>query len=177
MSKKALKSYLNSVPPDELVEQLLFLYTHFSEVKGYYNFVVDPKEDFWCDKVKLIIHEEYFPTKRKKAKLRRSVIAKSQKQMEIWGLDPMRCLQLRLYHIEIALLYHAENRRVNEAFSKAMQRLVLEAVQYALQQALYAQVQSNLQTLIQQAMDQHLAGARYWTQSVEDTVLEYEKIK
>ena len=45
MSKRDLKKYLASLPKEELQDQLLSLYEKIVEVKTYYDFVFNPKEE------------------------------------------------------------------------------------------------------------------------------------
>lgn len=179
MSKKAFKTYLATIPPEELSHQLQFLYEHFSEVKAYYNFGLEPRESYWMDKCKTLIYNEYFPaTKRRRAKMRRSVIAKQQKQMELWGMDPVLCAELRVYHLEIALMYHAAHRKkVNEAFYKAVNRLFVELVQYALTHFILQEVQTTIEQLIARATEQNFATPVQWQSVYESLLLEKEKIK
>jgi len=83
MSKRDLKKYLASLPKEELEEQLLSLYEKFGEVKAYYDFVFNPKEDKLEQEAKVKIANEYFPIKGKRPKLRRSTAQKYSGKREL----------------------------------------------------------------------------------------------
>lgn len=76
MSKRDLKKYLNQLDNEQLQEQIIELYDKFIPVKTYYDFVFNPKEDKLLEESKIKIANEYFPTRSKKAKARRSVAQK-----------------------------------------------------------------------------------------------------
>ena len=63
MSKRDLKKYLRELPRPALEEQLLDLYVRFPEVKTYYDFIFNPKEDKLVQEAKTKIGNEYFPDK------------------------------------------------------------------------------------------------------------------
>ncbi|RZJ60320.1 MAG: hypothetical protein EOO45_24555, partial [Flavobacterium sp.] len=69
MSKRELKKYLSSLPKEELQEQMMALYDKFSDVKAYYDFVFNPKEEKLEQEAKSKIANEYFPIKSKRPKL------------------------------------------------------------------------------------------------------------
>ena len=52
MSKRDLKKYLQTLKKKELEAQVLDLYTRFKDVKVYYDFVFNPKEDKLIDEAK-----------------------------------------------------------------------------------------------------------------------------
>jgi len=64
MSKRALKTYLSQLSKADLEEQLLDLYNRFPEVKTYYDFVFNPKEEKLVQEAKAKISNEYFPLKQ-----------------------------------------------------------------------------------------------------------------
>ena len=100
MSKRALKKYLTELNKEQLEEQVLDLYHRFKEVKSYYNFVFNPKEDKLLEEAKVKISLEYFPSgKRRKVKMRRSIAQKYIKQFIQLGVDPVLILDFMLYNI------------------------------------------------------------------------------
>lgn len=129
MSKSALKKYLRELKKKDLELQILDLYERFPQVKTYYNFVFNPKEDKLIGEAKAKIANEYFPLKRKRARARRSVAQKFIKQYITLGMDPHLLADLMLFNIETAQRYSARNR-VNEAFYKSMLRSFREAVHH-----------------------------------------------
>ena len=80
MSKRALIKYLSDLNKAELEEQLLDLYNRFPQVKKYYDFAFNPKEDKMMQEAQAKISNEYFPLKRKRPRARRSVAQKFIRQ-------------------------------------------------------------------------------------------------
>lgn len=120
MSKRDLKKYLASLPKEELEEQMLALYEKFSEVKAYYNFVFNPKEDKLEQEAKSKILNEYFPLKGKRPKLRRSTAQKYIKNFLTIGVDPFIVADVMLYNIETAQRYSAKQNIRYDSFYKSM---------------------------------------------------------
>jgi hypothetical protein len=130
MSKRDLKKYLAQLPKEELEEQLLALYEKFPEVKTYYNFVFNPREDKLEQEAKIKIGAEYFPPKGKRPKLRRGVAQKFIKHFISLGVDSFIIADIMLYNIEIAQAY-AENKYISqEAFYKSIQNSYKQVIDY-----------------------------------------------
>lgn len=119
MSKRALKKYLTDLPREALEEHLLDLYDRFPEVKGYYDFVFNPKEEKLLEEAKMRVLEEYFPRRRKRARARRSVAHRYLRHFRTLGVDPSLMADLMAFNLETALKYERE-RRCPEAFFRSM---------------------------------------------------------
>ena len=130
MSKRALKKYISELDKNALEEQLVDLYDRIPEVKKYYDFVFNPKEDKLSEEAKIKISNEYFPLKRKRARKRRSVAQRYIKNFKILGVDPKLVADVMLFNIEIAQTYNASYPIKQEAFYKSMYNSFQEAVQY-----------------------------------------------
>ncbi len=129
MSKTALKKYLAGLKKKDLELQILDLYGRFPEVKTYYDFVFNPKEDKLLQEAKRKVSNEYFPLKRKRAKARRSVAQKYIKHFATLGMDPFLIAEFMIFNLETAQRY-ARNQRVNEGFYKSMLRSYKELVHH-----------------------------------------------
>jgi len=130
MSKKDLKKYLRSLKKDQLEEQILELYDKFDNVRTFYNFVFDPKEDKLIGEAKFRISKEYFPQKNRKAKARRSVAQNQIRHFLQLGVDPNLIADVMLFNIEIAQTFSSEKHNITEAFSKSIFRSFEQAVNY-----------------------------------------------
>jgi len=130
MSKKDLKKYLISLEKVRLEEQILELYDKFDNVRTFYNFAFDPKEDKLIGEAKLRISKEYFPQKNRKAKARRSVAQNQIRHFLQLGVDPILIADVMLFNIEIAQTFSADKHNVVKAFSKSMFRSFEQAVNY-----------------------------------------------
>jgi len=130
MSKRDLKKYLASLPKEELEEQLLALYEKFGDVKQYYDFVFNPKEDKLEQEAKLKIANEYFPIKGKRPKLRRSTAQKYIKHFISLGVDPYVVADVMLFNIETAQKYSAKRELKYSSFYKSILNSYKQVVDY-----------------------------------------------
>ncbi len=130
MSKRELKKYAQSLTKEQLEEQLVDLYDRFKEVKTFYNFVFQPKEDKLLEDAKFKIGKEYFPVSTRKAKARRSVAQKIIKHFIQLGVDPSVTAEVMLYNLEIAQQYASKKNKLPDAFFKSMYNSFQEAVEF-----------------------------------------------
>jgi hypothetical protein len=130
MSKRALKSYLSDLSKSELEEQIVELYDRLKEVKSFYDFVFNPKEDKMLNTAKFAISKEYFPVSSRRPKKRRSVAQNQIKNFIKLGVDPALISDLMLYNLEIALAFTAENEMNQASFYKSMLKSFTEALEF-----------------------------------------------
>lgn len=130
MSKRDLKIYLKELGKEQVEEQLLALYDKFSEVKTYYDFVFNPKEEKLVQQAKIKISNEYFPIKSKRPKLRRSVAQKYIKHFLTLGVDPFAVADLMLYTIETAQKFSAKREMRFSSFYKSLLNSFEQAVNF-----------------------------------------------
>lgn len=130
MTKRKLKNYLNDLNKEQIEDQVLDLYDRFKDVKAYYDFAFNPKEDKLLEESKFKIAKEYFPIAKRKAKLRRSVAQKIIKNCKTLQLDPQYIIEIMLYNIEIATTYTAEKSIKQDAFYKSMLKSFEEMLAY-----------------------------------------------
>lgn len=136
MSKRDLKKYLDGLSKLQLEEQLLELYEKFNNVKTYYDFAFNPKEDQLVREAKFKISNEYFPIKGKKAKLRRSISQKIIKHFIVLGVDPFIIADIMLYNIEIAQAYTVNKTIKYESFFKSMLNSFEQAVHFMIEKGI-----------------------------------------
>jgi len=120
MSKTKLKKYLKDLKKAQLEDQVLELYERFSEVKTYYDFAFNPREDKLVQTAKEKIYKEYFPHTRRRAKARRSVAQKQIKQFLLLGVDPALTAEVMLFNLETAQDYARIRPPSQAAFYKSM---------------------------------------------------------
>lgn len=130
MSKKELKKYLQALKKDQLEEQLLDLYARFKEVKVYYDFVFNPREDKLLEECKYKITKEYFPVGRRKPKARRSVAQKYIRHFMKLGMDPSHIAEIMLFNLETAQAFSAKKFVKQESFYSSMLKSFQEAREY-----------------------------------------------
>ncbi|MBK5192532.1 MAG: hypothetical protein JJE07_04850 [Flavobacteriaceae bacterium] len=154
MSKKDLKKYLRSLEKDRLEEQILELYDKFDNVRTFYNFVFDPKEDKLIGEAKFRISKEYFPQKHRKAKARRSVAQNQIRHFLQLGVDPNLIADVMLFNIEIAQTFSSDKHNITEAFSKSMFRSFEQAVNYIHQNELTSEFINRIYKIKDEAEEQ-----------------------
>jgi len=128
MSKRALKKYLHGLKKVELEDQILDLYDRFKEVKAFYNFAFNPKEDKLMEEAKFKISREYFPLTRRRPKMRRSVAQKLIKQFITLGVEPHLTAEIMLYNIEVAQIFCRDHSTRPDSFYKSMLNSFEEAI-------------------------------------------------
>ena len=136
MSKRDLKLYVHDLSKEQLQEQIVDLYTRFKEVKEYYDFAFNPKENKLIEECKFKISKEYFPHTKRKAKCRRSVAQSYIRHFKRLGVEPSLIADIMLFNIEIAQTYSSEKEILKETFSKSMLKSFEEAINYTVENGL-----------------------------------------
>ncbi|OFX61041.1 MAG: hypothetical protein A2046_15850 [Bacteroidetes bacterium GWA2_30_7] len=128
MSQKDLKNYLKNLKKAQLEAQILDLYKRFKDVKAYYDFAFNPKEDKLLAECKFKITKEYFPENGRKPKARRSVAQKYIRKFIQLGVENRIIADIMLYNIEIAQTYSSEKYIKQESFYISMLKSFEEAI-------------------------------------------------
>ncbi len=127
MSKKELKVYLKSLKKAQLETQIIDLYERFKDVKVFYDFAFNPKEDDLLETGKAKILKEYFPQTRRRPKARRSVAQNLIKHFMTLGMDPAKIAELMLFNLETAQEYVKIWRPGQQGFYKSMYQSFAQA--------------------------------------------------
>ncbi len=155
MSKRDLKKYLNELNKDQLQEQVMTLYEKFPAVKTYFDFVFNPKEDQLLKDAKIKILNEYFPTKSKKAKMRRSTAQKFIKHFVSLGVDPFKIADLMLFNVETAQSYASKKFIKYELFFKSMLTSYEQAIRFIVANGILYEFQSRIEAINEEANRQN----------------------
>jgi transcriptional regulator with PAS, ATPase and Fis domain len=155
MSKKALRKYVKELKKEELEDQVLELYDRLKEVREFYNFVFNPKEDKMLDEAKFKVSKEYFPPGRRKAKKRRSVAQKFIKEFIKLGVEPAIIADLMVYNIEVAQTYTADHTINQDAFYKSMLKSFKEAIVFIDENGLQSNFNHRLDRIVSMALEQN----------------------
>lgn len=167
MSKRALKKYLSDMDKDALAEQIIDLYERIPQVKTYYDFVFNPKEEQLVQEAKIKISNEYFPTRRKRPRKRRSVAQNHIKQFKTLGLDPKLLADVMLFNIEIAQTFTASYPIKQEAFYKSMYNSFQEAIQFISYHHLLEELSARVEGILDQTEAQNWINAPYFEELME----------
>jgi len=159
MSKRNLKIYLEDLTKEQVAEQLVALYDKFSEVKVYYDFVFNPKEDKLVQEAKIKIANEYFPIKSKRPKLRRSVAQKYIKHFITLGVDGFAIADVMFFTIETAQKYSAKREMKYIAFYKSIQIAFDQAVHFVIFNGMVPDFKQRIFNIYDQTNLQHWENA------------------
>lgn len=162
MSKRALKKYLSDMDKGALEEQVIDLYERIAQVKTYYDFVFNPKEEKLVQEAKIKISNEYFPTRRKRARKRRSIAQNYIKQFKTIGLDPKLLADVMLYNIEIAQTYTASYPIKQDSFYKSIYNSFQDALQFITYHHLLEELSGRLEGILTQAETQDWVNAHHF---------------
>lgn len=154
MSKRDLKKYLSGMDKEQIETQFLELYDKFVDVKTYYDFIFNPKEDKLIGEAKLKIANEYFPIKTKRAKLRRSTAQKYIKHFLLLGVDPFAVADVMLFSIETAQRYSAKREMRYSSFYKSMLNSFEQVVNYTITNGITAEFKSRMQAVYEEVIRQ-----------------------
>jgi len=155
MSKRDLKKYLSSLDKNQLEEQLVELYDKFKDVKVYYDFVFNPNEQSLVKEAKIKISNEYFPSRGKKSKMRRSVAQKFIKHFITLGVDAFIISDVMLYNIEIAQALSSERQINNEAFYISMLKSFEQAISFMIEKGILEEFKSRVVALKEETIKQN----------------------
>lgn len=155
MSKRDLKKYLSELDKNQLEEQVIELYDKFKDVKIYYDFVFNPNERNLVKQAKIKISNEYFPTRGKKPKMRRSVAQKFIKHFITLGVDAFIIADVMLYNIEIAQALSSEKQINNESFYKSMLHSFEQAISFMIEKGILEEFKSRVVALKEETIKQN----------------------
>ncbi len=167
MSKRELKKYASELTKAQLEEQILDLYDRFKEVKAYYDFAFNPKENKLLDECKFKIGREYFPVNGRKPKMRRSVAQKYIRKFKTLGVEAAVIADTMLFNIEIAQTYCAEKPIKQDAFYISMLKSFQEAMVFIADNGLLKTLKPRLDKIVDEAIAQNWFNFRGFEIAVE----------
>jgi len=154
MSKRELKIYLNDLTKEQLQDQILDLYGRFKDVKEYYDFAFNPKEEKLLEQCKFQISKEYFPVNSRKPKARRSVAQKQIRHFKRLGMDPHLVADIMLYNLEIAQAFSNNRIIKSDTFYTSMLKSFEEAVSYIRENGLQKELASRIEKIATETWNQ-----------------------
>ena len=149
-----LKKYLHSLTKEQLEDQIEDLYGRFKEVKKFYDFAFNPKEDKLLEECKFKISKEYFPLNGRRPKARRSVAQKYIRQFIQLGVDPYVIADVMLYNLEIVQTFSGERDIKQEAFYVSVLKSFREATTYIKENNLGQEYTIRLEKIAEEAWNQ-----------------------
>lgn len=160
MSKRELRKYLKEITKEQLEDQILDLYNRFKEVKEYYDFAFNPRENELIELCRFQISKEYYPVKGKKAKMRRSVAQKWIKKLIILDADVSLVADVMLFNIEIAQSFASEHIIRHESFFTSMYKSYDEALRFVSEKGILNDFRGRIQKIAGDACDRKWPNRR-----------------
>lgn len=154
MSKRELKKYLSELDKGQIEEQFLQLYEKFAEVKTYYDFIFNPKEEKLMGEARQKIANEYFPAKGKRAKLRRSTAQRYIKHFMVLGVEPHLIADVMFFNIETAQQYTAKREMRYSSFYKSMLNSYEQAVKFIIEKGIVPEFTGRVRSILNETMRQ-----------------------
>ena len=167
MSKRDLKKYISELNKEQLKEQIVELYDKFKEVKVYYDFVFNPKENNLVKEAKLKITNEYYPVRGKKPKMRRSTAQKFIKHFILLGVDYYIVADIMLYNLEIAQALSSEKEIKQEAFFKSMLNSFQQAISYIIEKGILEDFKSRVVAIQEETNTQEWINKQEFNNIIE----------
>jgi len=168
MSKRALKKYLDELSKPQLEAQIIDLYQRFKEVKTFYDFTFNPKEEKLINEAKFKINKEYFPAGKRRPKARRSVAQKQIKHFELIGMEAGLLVDLMLFNIETAQKFNWQKPQKADAFYKSIANSFGQAVDYIQQQGLNHHYQQRLKGIVDETEKQDWYNLEYFEKKLSE---------
>lgn len=153
MSKRDLKKYIAELNKAQLEEQILDLYARIKEVKQFYDFAFNPKEDKLVKECRFKINREYFPSKGRRPKTRRSVAQKCIKNFKQLGVDAPIIADIMLFNLVTAQRY-SSRRKVYDTFYRSMIKSFVELVDYVIENNLQEAYRDQINAIAEEAWQQ-----------------------
>ena len=154
MSKRELKKYLKELNKEQLEDQILDLYNRFKEVKEFYDFAFNPRENELMEQCRFQISNEYYPVKRRKARMRRSVAQKWIRKLLLLDADVSLVADVMLFNIEIAQSFASEHIIRQDSFFSSMYKSFDEALKFVSERGILNEFRGRIQKIAADAFDQ-----------------------
>lgn len=170
MSKRELSKYLHTLSKKELESQVQELYDRLKEVREFYNFVFNPKEEKMVEEAKFKIAKEYFPPSGRKPKRRRSVAQKFIRNFIKLGVDPNLIADIMLYNIEISQAANADKMINQDSFYKSILNSFDEALHYFREHNFNPKFADRVEKIVENARLQNWMNANAFEDRYEDFI-------
>lgn len=154
MSKRELRKYLKELTKEQLENQIIDIYDRFKNVKEYYDFAFNPKENELIERCRFQISKEYYPVGSRKAKMRRSVAQKWIKKLISLDADSSLLADLMFFNIEIAQTFSGEHLIRQESFYTSMYKSFDEALRFVSEKGILLEFRGRIEKIANDAWDQ-----------------------
>ena len=128
LTQKALKTYLNRLTKEELIQNIAELFKRFPAVKDYYQLKFHPEDQAQvASKYKDVIENEFFPS-RGFGKARLSVAKKAISDYRKVCTSPADLVDMMLFYVEQGVKFTNAYGDIDEPFYNSMESVYADAV-------------------------------------------------
>lgn len=154
MSKRELRKYLKELTKEQLEEQIIDIYNRFKDVKEYYDFAFNPRENELIEQCRFQISKEYYPVGSRKAKMRRSVAQKWIKKLIQLDAEASLLADVMFFNIEIAQTFSGEHIIRQESFFTSLYKSFDEALRFVSEKGILFEFKGRIEKIANDACDQ-----------------------
>jgi hypothetical protein len=154
MSKRELRKYLKELTKEQLEDQIIDIYDRFKNIKEYYDFAFNPRENELIELCRFQISKEYYPVSSRKAKMRRSIAQKWIKKLISLDADPSLLADVMFFNIEIAQTFSGEHLIRQESFYTSMYKSFEEATRFVSEKGILLEFRGRIEKISNDAWDQ-----------------------
>lgn len=138
----------------QLEDQIIDLYDRFKNIKEYYDFAFNPRENELIEQCRFQISKEYYPVGSRKAKMRRSVAQKWIKKLILLDADASLLADVMLFNIEIAQTFSGEHIIRQESFFTSLYKSFDEALRFVSEKGILGEFRGRIEKISGDAWDQ-----------------------
>jgi len=154
MSKRELRKYLKELTKEQLENQIVDLYDRFKNLKEYYDFAFNPRENELIEQCRFQISKEYYPVGSRKAKMRRSVAQKWIKKLILLDADASLLADVMFFNIEIAQTFSGEHIIRQQSFFTSIYKSFDESLRFVSEKGILSEFRGRIEKIAGDAWDQ-----------------------
>jgi hypothetical protein len=153
ITRTELKRFLNSLPKDRLVNQVVDLWATLPQVKDYYEAKVRPEnEENVRQKYRAIVEREFYPARgyggAKLAVARKAVMDYKKIAASAEGVA-----DLMIFYVEMGVRFTNDYGDIGEAFYSSMQSMYASALEWIVKHDLKPQFEARCAAIVQDSYD------------------------
>ena len=148
VNRTELKRFLNQLPRDQLVNQVIDMWASFPQVQHYYEAKVRPaNDDAVRDKYRAVVEREFFPA-RGYGRARLSIARKAVADYRKVAGSPEGVADLMLFYVETGVRFTNAYGDIDESFYSSMAGMYESALEWVAKHDLKTQFEARCLRLV-----------------------------
>jgi hypothetical protein len=153
ITRTELKRFLNDLPKDRLVNQVVDLWATLPQVQDYYEAKVRPGNDEHVrQKYRAIVEREFYPA-RGLPKMKLSVARKAVMDYKKIAASAEGAADLMIYYVETGVRFTNDYGDIGEAFYSSMAGMYASALEWIAKHDLKPQFEQRCAAIVQDSYD------------------------